>query len=547
MYIKELRDLLQILNKGRIDASNQFTRSTKMRVQFSCGQNSGEQGSYQKCSISTDLNFILNSSSFAKKLAGNGSSPEVSSILSSLDSNFIISLGPECESSSCRYSQRGLGMDAYFMPSVGKEDMYLHFNNVRIFTSPQVATSQDIQVTARAQNGQSFNHSLSQISGMHDRVSIDYKKINKLAQSDACTKEKSNACEGIGNIGGFCSQIGGAMLKPQCCGICAVANQYSVADTIEGKVSKEQFVNYHLETCFKNNRPSIQVAGKTYRASCGSSFVTVDGVLLKNSEPTAIEEGGVEPFFSAGDLEKGSLDNPKQGTVFDDRETVEVNGPMTGIAFRAGKRIDAVYRYHRDGSVKFNGGICGNSFEEDPSLKYELRKDEYFTKATLCYCKKPFGAIRVTRLCGARFDTNQTGGQRLPFAVNMDASNANSGYTKGKATCHTYEKPGKAIVGLHGMYREGEEVTYLAPYFAEISKINEKAAVSTTSRASSVPSFGNNPNATAQSRPQAGNTQSSCTDIAPTQQYSCQQQAAWGKCNESWMAGKCNRSCNRCQ
>ena len=53
------------------------------------------------------------------------------------------------------------------------------------------------------------------------------------------------------NIGGFCSQIGGAMLKPQCCGICAVANQYSVADTIEGKVSKEQFVNYHLETCFK--------------------------------------------------------------------------------------------------------------------------------------------------------------------------------------------------------------------------------------------------------------------------------------------------------
>ena len=48
MYIKELRDLLQILNKGRIDASNQFTRSTKMRVQFSCGQNSGEQGSYQK-------------------------------------------------------------------------------------------------------------------------------------------------------------------------------------------------------------------------------------------------------------------------------------------------------------------------------------------------------------------------------------------------------------------------------------------------------------------------------------------------------------------
>ena len=37
-----------------------------------------------------------------------------------------------------------------------------------------------------------------------------------------------------------------------------------------------------------------------------------------------------------------------------------------------------------------------------------------------------------------------------------------------------------------------------------------------------------------------------CCDDAPTSTYSCQQQAAWGKCGEAWMAGFCARSCGRC-
>jgi len=37
-----------------------------------------------------------------------------------------------------------------------------------------------------------------------------------------------------------------------------------------------------------------------------------------------------------------------------------------------------------------------------------------------------------------------------------------------------------------------------------------------------------------------------CSDNAPDNQYSCGQQAGWGKCNETWMKGYCCRSCLAC-
>lgn len=37
-----------------------------------------------------------------------------------------------------------------------------------------------------------------------------------------------------------------------------------------------------------------------------------------------------------------------------------------------------------------------------------------------------------------------------------------------------------------------------------------------------------------------------CSDIPPDDQYSCAQQAGWGKCNESFMKGHCCRSCRAC-
>ena len=40
---------------------------------------------------------------------------------------------------------------------------------------------------------------------------------------------------------------------------------------------------------------------------------------------------------------------------------------------------------------------------------------------------------------------------------------------------------------------------------------------------------------------------SACSDKAPDSQYTCAQQAAWGKCTESWMKGYCCRSCFGCQ
>lgn len=40
---------------------------------------------------------------------------------------------------------------------------------------------------------------------------------------------------------------------------------------------------------------------------------------------------------------------------------------------------------------------------------------------------------------------------------------------------------------------------------------------------------------------------SNCTDIAPDTRYTCEQQAEWGKCTQSFMANYCDKSCGRCQ
>lgn len=39
-----------------------------------------------------------------------------------------------------------------------------------------------------------------------------------------------------------------------------------------------------------------------------------------------------------------------------------------------------------------------------------------------------------------------------------------------------------------------------------------------------------------------------CTDVKPkgSEQYSCQQQKAWGKCSASWMHGFCKKTCGKC-
>ena len=39
----------------------------------------------------------------------------------------------------------------------------------------------------------------------------------------------------------------------------------------------------------------------------------------------------------------------------------------------------------------------------------------------------------------------------------------------------------------------------------------------------------------------------SCSDVAPDAQYTCAQQASWGKCGEDFMRGLCCRSCHACQ
>ena len=37
-----------------------------------------------------------------------------------------------------------------------------------------------------------------------------------------------------------------------------------------------------------------------------------------------------------------------------------------------------------------------------------------------------------------------------------------------------------------------------------------------------------------------------CTDIAPSDEYTCEQQASWDKCGEDWMEGYCLKSCGMC-
>ncbi|KAJ3049056.1 hypothetical protein HK097_009907 [Rhizophlyctis rosea] len=60
------------------------------------------------------------------------------------------------------------------------------------------------------------------------------------------------------------------------------------------------------------------------------------------------------------------------------------------------------------------------------------------------------------------------------------------------------------------------------------------------------------PTTTVRTTTTGGNTQpttqpgASCTDVAPSGDYTCAQQAGWGKCTESWMANYCNASCGRC-
>lgn len=37
-----------------------------------------------------------------------------------------------------------------------------------------------------------------------------------------------------------------------------------------------------------------------------------------------------------------------------------------------------------------------------------------------------------------------------------------------------------------------------------------------------------------------------CVDRPPTSRYTCQQEAGWGKCGESWMHSSCDQTCGRC-
>lgn len=43
-----------------------------------------------------------------------------------------------------------------------------------------------------------------------------------------------------------------------------------------------------------------------------------------------------------------------------------------------------------------------------------------------------------------------------------------------------------------------------------------------------------------------GNSPATCVDVAPGEQFSCEEQASWGKCDEPWMEGFCQASCGTC-
>jgi hypothetical protein len=43
-----------------------------------------------------------------------------------------------------------------------------------------------------------------------------------------------------------------------------------------------------------------------------------------------------------------------------------------------------------------------------------------------------------------------------------------------------------------------------------------------------------------------GGSSKTCTDLPPPGDYTCAQQEGWGKCDEPWMEGKCDKTCGRC-
>ena len=288
LLIKELKGLLDILNKGRIDRNHNLTKSTVMEVSFKCDSLDGKIG--QKCSVTTNLNFLINSSSFSSIIpAGEGSEAQAS-ILSLLDSNFIVSLGSDCDINGCKYAQQGLGMDAYFIESADQEDMYLDFKKVNIYTPPSVNSNTDTQVTITAIDGTRTTHSLARLSGNTSGNNINYHNFKNLAESAACKKTDKSACNAISDYQATCQQAGGAILYPACCGTCKVFEQYKNGISVSNLISKNKYVDYHIASCFKGQKPTFSANGKSYSASCGTNLVSVDGILLKFGEPSSVEE-----------------------------------------------------------------------------------------------------------------------------------------------------------------------------------------------------------------------------------------------------------------
>ena len=185
-----------------------------------------------------------------------------------------------------------------------------------------------------------------------------------------------------------------------------------------------------------------------------------------------------------------------------------------------------------------------NLLTKTPNLAYKLKEGEFFKTARICYCKKPVGLARVTRLCGAKFTT--TLGNFV--SVNMGDSGQYD-YSSSTKDCSNIGEEGKLIVGLTGMYKSGGEMTYLGAYLASERLIKEKITAESADLSSSVSStpISDSNNNDSSSVSGSGSSSSQCTDLQPPGRYSCSQQASWGKCGESWMVGKCNKSCGRCQ
>ena len=245
--IAKIQDLLKVLSRARIGSNNEFTTSSTMKLSLSCNDYSEGGSKAKKCKLMTDLNFLMNSASLSSLLPTDTLGAD---IISLLKGNFIVSLGPKCNSNGCSYSASGLGFDAYFLPSAGKEDMHLAFNNVRIYTPPTVTTNEDVIVTAVANNGRSYQHSLSLLSGSSSRSHINYSRITELANSDFCGA-KANSCDAIsGDMDRTCKETAAALMFAKCCGICKVFEDNSSPATIAESISPDQYVSYHHATCF---------------------------------------------------------------------------------------------------------------------------------------------------------------------------------------------------------------------------------------------------------------------------------------------------------